>query len=130
MADEVSLTRLESSLIALRGSVDDFRGEQDRRWMKIEPVIMARSGELERMRNFERDLNHLGEKHRKLEGQVGHHKIELDGKFVAVETRFAARASDLEKRQDRAWWMVVGAFAVLQLLWLLLSPFLERVIGG
>lgn len=130
MPDDVTLIRLESSLIALRGTVDAFRTEQDRRWETIEPVIMARSGELERMRNFERDLNHLGEKHRKLASDVDQAKVEISGKFVAIETRFAARASDLEKRQDRAWWMVVGAFAVLQLLWLVFSPLIERMVGG
>jgi len=118
VADDVSLTRLESSVIALRGTVDDFRSEQDRRWAKIEPVIMARSGELERMRNFERDLNHLGEKHRKLETEVGD-----------VETRFAAKISNLEKRQDRAGWMLIGGFAVLQFLWMLAQPWIDKLAG-
>jgi len=70
MLDETTLARIESQLIALRGAMDIERLAQNERWQKIEPVILARSGELERMRTFERDLNHLGQKHRALDDRV------------------------------------------------------------
>lgn len=118
MADDVTLTRLESSVIALRGTVDEFRAEQERRWQRIEPLIMERSGDLGRMQRIEVDLNHLGDKHRQLAERVGDFEI-----------RSAARVSGVEKRQDRTGWMVIGGFAVLQFLWMVAQPIVERLLG-
>lgn len=74
---------------------------------KIEPLLLARSGDLVAVANLERGVTSA---HEKIRGQ-------------------AARTDALEKRFDQAKWLVVGGFAVIQLLWGILGEPLLKAIG-
>lgn len=64
---------------------------------ELRPLLLARSGDVVRMQEIKTDLDGLGGKHRGLE----------------------ARVAALENRGARDAGIVVGAFAVLQILWTL-----------
>lgn len=74
---------------------------------KIEPLLLARSGDLAALANLERGITSA---HEKIRGQ-------------------SARTDSLEKRFDQAKWLVVGGFAVVQFLWDILGEPILKALG-
>ena len=96
----------------------------------LEPIVRARSGDLERLARIEGDLRASHDKHRDASARMA--AIE-----AAVQREFAAavkRADMLEQRQNRVFWSFLGAAAVLQVLAAVLaSPLgkaLAHLVGG
>lgn len=103
-----------SEIAGLRADVQHIKATLDGLVGRVEPLLLARSGDVATIGGIQRDLNHSHEKHR------AH-----DRRFVEVEKRIAA----VERRLDRATWLVVGAMAVLQVAWGIFGPMLLRVLG-
>ena len=105
MTDEaIAIARLEAQMGYLL---------QD--WETVKVVLLARSGDLERMERFERDLNGLGEKYRA--GAI---------KVTAIEDRLNAG----DKRRSRDAGLVIGALAVLQAIWALAGEGIKHALFG
>lgn len=109
------LARLEGDMRNLLDAFREQRVTQDDRWRKIEPVLMERSGDLRRFSDFEADLNSLGAKYRATEAR-----------FNLVETELRR----IEQRQNKVFWMFIGASSALQLLWLLMGDNIRRALLG
>jgi hypothetical protein len=78
------------------------------RWAALEPILLARSGDLARISRIEQDLDGMGTKMRSVE----------------------ARAAKVEKRQDRTFWLFLGASSVLQVLWATIGDQLMQIFTG
>ncbi|OQC38033.1 MAG: hypothetical protein BWX64_01919 [Acidobacteria bacterium ADurb.Bin051] len=122
------LTREEFA--ELRGDVRHLVVQVEHFADALEPIVRARSGDLERLARIEGDLRASHDKHRDASARMA--AIE-----AAVQREFAAavkRADMLEQRQNRVFWSFLGAAAVLQVLAAVLaSPAgraLARLVGG
>ena len=116
------LGRLEEKLASIQRDFSEQKVVADERWRKIEPVLMERSGELQRMKDFYDDLNSLGKKQRESDDRIS--KMVENGEARAQKLEGSIR--HIEARQNRIFWMVTGGFAVLQLLWLLVGDALQN----
>lgn len=108
MTEETAvLARLEANVQHMTRTLDDQRRVQDERWIRIEPLLLARSGELVRADEMKGDLNAVGNKVRALD----------------------ARVSVVEKRVERTFWVGAGVVAILQLLaWA--APYAVSLLAG
>lgn len=103
--DLATLTRLEAQVQHLVETLLDQRRVGDERWAKIEPIILERSGLNVRNAQFDKDVNAIGDKVRRL----------------------GERLDALEAWRDRYTWVTVGAIAAVQfLVWLI--PVLFRFV--
>jgi hypothetical protein len=119
------LGRLEEKLASIQRDFSEQKVVADERWRKIEPVLMERSGELQRMKDFYDDLNSLGKKQRESDDRIS--RMVENGEARAQKLEGSIR--HIEARQNRIFWMVTGGFAVLQLLWLLVGDALQNAAG-
>lgn len=86
------------------------------RWERIEPMLLERSGNIERMHRFEHDLNGLGEKHRASTGRMD---------------TFEERLNENDRRLARWAGMLTALLAVLQAGWALFGdPIRAALLGG
>lgn len=97
---EAAFAKLIADADYTRRAVDDLS-------RKLEPLLLARSGDLATVARMERDLAHSFEKHRVADGKI----------------------TTLEKRLDKALWTVGGAFAAFQIIWSLLGPSILKAFG-
>mgnify|MGYP000541162515 CR=1 FL=1 len=85
------------------------------RWEKIEPLLLARSGDLQRIERIEQDLNGLGDKYRASSDRI-----------AVVEER--------QREHDRrlAQWagILTGVIAVLQAVWAIFGESARAVLFG
>lgn len=84
-------------------------------WEAVKVVLMARSGDLERMDRFDHDLNGLGEKFRGGERRLNH----LDQRIDLIE-----------KKRARETGIAVGLLAALQALWTLGGDAIKHFLFG
>lgn len=103
-----------TAFAALQSNVDHIKSTLDRLVGQVEPVLLARSGDLASISSIQRDVAASHEKHREHMRRMA----QLD-----------ERLDELERRFDRAQYLVVGAMAAIQVLWGLLGPYLLRVLG-
>lgn len=92
--------RLEERVEQIGKTLDSFIAE-------VRPMLFARSGDLATVASLQRDIT------------SAHAKIRAQGE----------RLDAVEKRFDRALWMVLGAFAVIQFLWGVVGPAVLRAFG-
>lgn len=113
------LYRLESDMRHLIASFAEQKTAQDDRWHKIEPVLLERSGEVERFKQVAYDLNQLGQKHRDYvratDARGDHHEQEL---------------RRIEQRQNKVFWLFIGASSVLQLIWIIAGNRIAAAVFG
>lgn len=116
MTEDIGLLgRLEEKLSSLASSYIRQEAVQDERWRKIEPVLMERSGEVQRMKDVAEDLNALGKKWRESEAR-------------AMKIEDSVR--HLENRQNKVFWMFMGATAVLQFLWIFVGDAIQKALSS
>ncbi|MEO8277997.1 MAG: hypothetical protein ABI639_17440 [Thermoanaerobaculia bacterium] len=75
---------------------------------KVEPILLARSGDLEKMDRFKRDLDELG------------------GKWRTT----SARVEDLERRIAKATTMATTVVVILQVVWGLFGDAIRHYLLG
>lgn len=86
------------------------------RWERIEPLLLERSGNMERMNRFEHDLNGLGEKHR-------HGTVRMD--------TFEERLNENDRRLARWAGSLTALLAILQAAWALFGdPIRQALLGS
>lgn len=103
MATEISTTAFGN----LQADVEHIRAAMVRVEAKLEPLALARSGDIAIIAGMQRDLN------------SSHEKLREHGR----------RMDQLERQFERAKWLVVGAVAVVQVLWGIIGPSILRSIG-
>lgn len=92
----------------LRADVRSLVEKVDRLSTQLEPLILSRSGELERLRSIDADV------------QAAHNKIRSNSEAI----------TELREQQAKAKWVMLGAVAALQILWALLLSAPARAIFG
>jgi hypothetical protein len=97
-----------SDFAALQSDMAHVKKTLDRLVDQVEPVLLARSGDLNTIAGIQRDLDSSHEKHRE----------------------HARRIDRIEKRVDRTTWLVLGAWAVIQALWTVWGPAITRALRG
>lgn len=85
------------------------------RWEKIEPLLLARSGDIQRIERIEHDLNGLGDKYRSSSDRI-----------AAVE----ARQTEHDRRLAQWAGILTGVIAVLQAVWALFGESARAAIFG
>lgn len=85
------------------------------RWEKIEPLLLARSGDLQRIERIEHDLNGLGDKYRSSSDRI-----------TAVE----ARQTEHDRRLAQWAGILTGVIAVLQAVWALFGESARAALFG
>lgn len=127
MVDDLGLLgRLEEKLASIQRDFSEQKVVADERWRKIEPVLMERSGELQRMKDFYDDLNSLGKKQRESDERM----LKIAESSETRAQRIEGSIRHVESRQNRVFWMVTGGFAVLQFLWLLVGDSIQAAAGA
>lgn len=103
MSTELSTTAFGQ----LQADVANIRAAMARVEMKLEPLALARSGDVATVASIQRDLD------------SSHQKIRDHSR----------RMDQLERQFERAKWLVIGAVTVVQVLWGIVGPTLLRSIG-
>lgn len=85
------------------------------RWERIEPLLLERSGNMERMNRFEHDLNGLGEKNR--------------GASARMDT-FEERLNENDRRLARWAGGLTTLLALLQAAWALFGDAIRAALLG
>jgi len=122
------LTREEFA--ELRGDVRHLVVQVEHLADALEPIVRARSGDLERLARIEGDLRASHDKNRDASARMAAIEAAVQRDFTAA----AKRADALEARQNKVFWAFLGAAAVLQVLaGVLASPLgkaLAHLVGG
>lgn len=103
-----------SAFAELQNDVSHVKKTLDQLANDVRPLLLARSGDLAAVASIQRDIAAAHEKHR----EAGRRFAEID-----------ARVDKLERRLDRAQYLVIGAMAVIQILWGVFGPALLRAFG-
>lgn len=103
-----------TSFASLQSDMAHVKQTLDRLVSQVEPVLLARSGDLAAVASLQRDISASHEKHRETTRRLA----EVDERIDAVERRF-----------DNAKAYVIGAAAVIQVIISIVGPALLRLVG-
>lgn len=103
-----------SAFASLQSDVAHVKITLDRLVTQVEPMLLARSGDLAAIASIQRDIAASHEKHR----ESGRRMAQID-----------ERIDKLERRFDRAQYLVIGAMAAIQILWGVFGPAILRAFG-
>lgn len=102
-------TEISSSAFAkLQSDVAHVKATLDMLVARVEPLLLARSGDLAAIDSIRRDLDASHARHRE-------HDARLDA---------------IERKVDKWAWMLVGAWAVVQVVWGVVGPKIIALLGG
>jgi chromosome segregation ATPase len=102
-----TMSELRSALSSLGEAIDDFK-----------PLLLARSGDMRDMENMRRDIAISHDKHR---SHYAEHQA-LERRIVEERETTDERIIRVERRVDKAQWMLIGAISLLQLIFLVFGP--------